>query len=240
MADQVFILSPLEQSGVTALGVPPERQSVVTNGVEASLAEPVKLDVREALARRLRWRSDATNLLFAGNLTFNKGIDILLTALKRTSESVRLVIAGALRSHDQPGRLLRAAGLPEDDRRIVFTDHVTDEELRALYQLSDVFVFPSRADTLPLVVLEAMISSLPVIASDVGGIPFQVTAETGLIFPSEDATALAAAIDELARNPARRRELGATGRTRALTHFSWERSAGEAVRAYSEILTASQ
>ena len=235
-ADRVFILSPLERETVSGLGIPPERQNVVTNGVNAEFATPVATDLRDALAQRLGWRADVMNLLFVGNLTFNKGIDLLLGAMKRTNASVRLIVAGALRSPDQANILLRKAGLTRDDQRIIFTDHLRDDELRALYQMADVFVFPSRADTLPLVILEAMISGLPVIASDVGGIPFQVTLDTGIIFPSEDASALAAAIGALADDPSRRRRMSATARARAISHFSWDQAATEAVRVYTEIL----
>ncbi|MDB4916842.1 MAG: glycosyltransferase family 1 protein [Gemmatimonadetes bacterium] len=235
-ADRIFILSPLEQEGVAALGIPPERQIVVTNGVDAEFAVPVPAEVRTTLSHRLAWRSDVTNLLFVGNLTHNKGIDLLLHAMKRIRAPVRLVVGGALRSPGQASDLLRGAGLSERDDRIVFTDFLTFDELRALYQLADVFVFPSRADTLPLVILEAMVSGLPVVASNVGGIPYEVTPDCGIVFPSEDVEALASAIDELVCDAPRRQRMGAAARSRAASHFSWTRSAEKSCRAYSDVL----
>ena len=107
-----------------------------------------------------------------------------------------------------------------------------------MYQTVDVFVFPSRADTLPLVILEAMGSSLPVVASNVGGIPFEVTDETGLLVPPGDADRLAAALDRICASADARDGMGQRGRQRVLDHFNWNTSAETAVALYREVLLA--
>jgi starch synthase len=148
------------------------------------------------------------------------------------------VIAGAIRSQEENRRLLASCGLATDDPRFKFTDFLTKEELRALYHSVDAFVFPSKADTLPLVILEAMGSSLPVVASNVGGIPFEVTHETGILVPPGDASSLAAALDRICSSPDMRIGMGQRGRQRVLDHFDWSASADAAVAIYREILVA--
>lgn len=102
----------------------------------------------------------------------------------------------------------------------------------------DIFVLPSRQDTYPLAVLEAMASGLPVIGTRVGGIPEQVTAESGVLVASDRPGAVADAILDLARQPGRRAMLGTAARSRIEHDLTFERQAerlDEAYRATLEI-----
>jgi glycosyltransferase involved in cell wall biosynthesis len=91
----------------------------------------------------------------------------------------------------------------------------------------------SRSEGIPTVIFEAMASGVPVIATRVGAID-EVLEEgvTGLIVPPEDAEALAEAVESLARDPARAREMGATGRRRVEERYGLERCADAHARAY--------
>jgi glycosyltransferase involved in cell wall biosynthesis len=73
---------------------------------------------------------------------------------------------------------------------------------------------------------------LPVIATDVGGLPEIIDSSTGILVPSEDVCALSAAIVALGRDPGRRAELGAAGRKRATETFTLDRQAEGVHRAY--------
>jgi alpha-maltose-1-phosphate synthase len=218
------------------MGVPSSRLSVVPNGVDPFFLEALADDERTGLVARFALPTDRPSLLFVGNHTANKGLDVLLSALTLMREKCIAVIAGAIRSKEENLRLLASCGLAADDPRFKFTDFLTKEELRALYHSVDAFVFPSKADTLPLVILEAMGSSLPVVASNVGGIPFEVTNETGLLVPPGDASRLAAALDRICGSAQMRREMGRRGRQRVLEHFNWNTSADAAVAIYREML----
>ncbi len=100
----------------------------------------------------------------------------------------------------------------------------------------DVFVLPTRRDPFPLVVLEAMAAGLPVIASDVDGVPEQVDEHSAILVAPGDAAALARAIGRLAGDQAGRLAMGRAGAARAATHFTPERNARELATAYEWVL----
>jgi starch synthase len=235
-AARIMMLSPYEEPIFDEMAVPHGRLRVVPNGVDPFFLEALAEDERVRLVERFALPRDRPLLLFVGNQTANKGLDVLLKALTIMRENCVAVIAGAIRSKKDNERLVAECGLGAADSRYRFTDFLSKDELRALYQSVDAFVFPSKADTLPLVILEAMGSSLPVVASRVGGIPFEVTEETGLLVPPGDAASLAAALDRICASPEARRGMGRRGRQRVVEHFDWQTSAEAAVAIYREIL----
>jgi starch synthase len=236
-AARVMMLSPFEEAVLTGMGVAKDHLRLVTNGVDPYFLETVSLTECQRLTARFGLPADRPLLLFVGNHTANKGLDILLRALTAMRESCVALIAGAIRSKAETERLVGSCGLHQADPRVKFTDFLTKEELRALYRSVDLFVFPSRADTLPLVILEAMASSLPVVASKVGGVPFEVTDQTGILVEPGNAQGLAVALDQLCRSAETRRLMGEAGRKRVLDHFSWRSAASAAIAVYEEILS---
>jgi glycosyltransferase involved in cell wall biosynthesis len=135
-------------------------------------------------------------LLFIGQLTTGKGLDVLLRALPRTAHPCRLMVVGRGRQEAKLRTLAQALGLAE---RVIFAGWLDPEVLSAHYQNASCLVFPARApETSGLVGIEAMAHGTPVIASPLGGIEeWLAHGETGLCVPPNDPTALAAAIDRL-------------------------------------------
>lgn len=158
---------------------------------------------------------------FAARIEALKGPMVLLEAFARIASafpSARLIIAG---SGDQDVEIrARAQTLGVADR-VEFPGNYIDEagKLAFLHSL-DVLVHPSLFEGTPCTVIEAMAYRLPVIASEVGGVPDMVTPETGLLVPPSDIGALAAALSTLAGDEPRRREMGAAARTRYEEIFS--------------------
>lgn len=236
-AARIAMLSPEEKPILLRMGVPAERLEVVTNGVDPFFVDPFPEEDCKRLLSRFRLPSDRPLIFFVGNHTPNKGIDTLLAASLRMRVPATVVVGGGIRSPAEHQAMLSEAGFEGSSGRVIFTDFLTRDELKALYQRCDIFAFPSRADTLPLVILEAMVSRMAVVSTGVGGIPFQVSQDTGTLIPPGDAAALAKALDALAADPSRRRAMGEAGRRRALDLFNWDRSADEAVRIYRDILS---
>jgi glycosyltransferase involved in cell wall biosynthesis len=139
-------------------------------------------------------------ILFAGRLAEKKGVCYLIEAMRNISGAM-LVIAG-----DGPlrGELKKQAGQVsgETGASIVFLGAKTHEQLREIYASADLFAMPSITakdgdkEGFGLVMLEAMASGLPVVASRSGGIPDLINdSENGLLVPEKDSAALADAIN---------------------------------------------
>jgi glycosyltransferase involved in cell wall biosynthesis len=163
---------------------------------------------------------DACIFLHVGRLAPEKGVDRIVTAFHHAR---RQLPAGAMHL------IVAGTGPMDAEVRRLGTDHVTflgtldrDSVLPRLYASADVFVFSSLTETLGLVVLEAMASGLPVIASPAGGVAEHlVDGVNGLAYPPADVTALTDRMLHLARDSTRRKQLAKGARTHAGA-WSWE------------------
>jgi len=170
---------------------------------------------RRDLARaRLGLPADAFVVAGLGRLVPIKGFDVLVTALGPLADAVpsaRLVLIG-----DGPQRpeLERAASAAGVGGRVLITGVTAD--VAGWLAAADVLAAPSRNEGMGRAIVEAMALGLPVVGAAVGGIPAVVAdGETGWLVRPDDPLALAAALVELARDPALRRKLGAAGAARA-------------------------
>jgi D-inositol-3-phosphate glycosyltransferase len=117
---------------------------------------------------------------------------------------------------------------------------LTQEILPTYYAAADVCVVPSHYEPFGLVAIEAMASSTPVVASDVGGLQFTVVPEeTGFLATPEDVYVFASAIDRILIYTEWRDELGFAGRKRVETKFSWHGVASQLSELYSQLLEQS-
>jgi glycosyltransferase involved in cell wall biosynthesis len=162
----------------------------------------------------------------AATLEYWKGVDVLLEAACLAEEPLRIEINGDGSMRGELERQAQQGGLEAHFNGFV------PKPLAGI----DVLVQPSRADNLPLAVLEAMAAGLPVVGARVGGIPeLVVDGETGIVVPPEEPRALADALDSLARDRSRLVELGRRGRERTAAHFSPEQVGRRTVKLYREL-----
>ncbi len=185
---------------------------------------------------------------YAGGLVPEKGIDTLLHALAHCQQRQKA-------AQQQPFRLLLAGGGPQQadlerlaaqldlGQHVVFLGRVGSTSMPAFFASIDVLAVPSRTtaawkEQFGRVIVEAMACQTPVVGSDSGEIP-QVIGDAGLIFPENDAQALAGHLLRLASNPAERNELGRRGRARVLAHFTHARIAAATYQVYQQILSPS-
>jgi glycosyltransferase involved in cell wall biosynthesis len=171
----------------------------------------------------------------AARLVPQKGLAYLIEAaarLARKSKAFELRIAGTGSQLESLERLAQSLGLSDSVR---FLGHITD--MSEFYRAIDVFVLPSLFEGLPLVVLEAMAMSKPIVATRVAGTPEVVRdGVDGFLVPPADAPALGDALERLVHNPPLRQRMGAAGRQRVLTDFCIDRVAREVVQVYDQIL----
>lgn len=153
---------------------------------------------------------DDNYLLYAGQILRGKGIDTLLQAVKIMKNRIKLVIAGTGRQKEEYEKMMVDLGL---QKQVSFIGFVKQEKLINLYKKCTCLVMPSRVpETFGLSGLEAMSFAKPVIASAVGGIgQWLKDGENGFLIPSNDALALAGALDKLAGDRALAAQMGKTG-----------------------------
>jgi N-acetyl-alpha-D-glucosaminyl L-malate synthase BshA len=171
---------------------------------------------REEVRRKLGVQ-DEVLLLHSSNLRPLKRIDLLLEAIAliRPRESFKLVILAGGSFAPFAGEV-RRLGL---EKQVIVLEKVTDIE--DYLQAADLGVFTSDIESFCLSILEAMFFACPSVARRVGGIPEVVEhGETGLLVDSSEAGQIAAAIESLIQDPARRRAFGRAAQQRAQDHFS--------------------
>ena len=166
--------------------------------------------------------ADPPEVLFAGRLSREKGIDDLLAA----ADGLNLVVAG-----DGPLRRRVPGAL----------GFVSRAELARLYGRAAVVACPSRREGFGVVCAEAMAHARPVVASAVGGLrDLVVDGETGVLVSPGDRAALRAALERLLADRALRRRLGDAGRERVAELCSWERVTEATLGVYSDALALAE
>lgn len=173
-------------------------------------------------------------VLYVSRMSYRKGPHVLLNAFAGI-EDATLVMAGS--GEMLPFLKAQARFLGVEDR-VHFLGYVPDETLPKLYDMADIFVLPSTtAEAFGIVVLEAMASGVPVIATDVGGIPEIVrSSESGLLVPPGNEFELREAIERLLQNEELREFYGKNGRRAVEEHYSWDVVGRQVVEKYLEVL----
>jgi teichuronic acid biosynthesis glycosyltransferase TuaC len=212
---------------------------VVHNGVDDQFFFPVS--DRRGLRRDLGLAEEGFYWVSVCRLVPEKGLAELLGAFARLtarSALARLVLVG-----DGPeGAFLKRQVMEQKlEDRVVFAGRRSPAEVARWLQAADAFVLASHGEGLPNVVLEAMASGLPVVATDVGGTGEVVLKDvSGLLVPPRDVTALASAMRRMSEDPEFAAGFGAEGRKRVEQHFGWNASARRWIDVYEKALRMSR
>jgi glycosyltransferase involved in cell wall biosynthesis len=208
-----------------------DKIEVIYNGLDAVAGRPRRQEI-------FGLYENTPVVSFVGTLSNTKGVLSLIDAaplvLQRFPE-VKFALAGAdgsagelleRRLREEPaGRAFRLLGFRKDAADVIAS--------------SDVFVLPSLADSMPLVVLEAMLAGKPVVATRSGGAAEMVLdGETGFLVPVDDPPALARAVVALLEDPERMAAMGRRGKERAQAVFSQERFIQKFERVFDHLASA--
>ena len=208
----------LEEHGIEEVGLWP-------GGVDADLFHPSRKSA-EMRCRLTEGHPDRPLLLYVGRLSAEKNLESLRPVL-RALPNARLALVG-----DGPHRKTleeHFAGLP-----VHFAGFLYREELAAAYASSDIFLMPSRTETLGLVVLEAMCSKLPVVAANAGGIPEMIEDGVSGYLIDSDAQAIER-IGELLHSKQKREAIGERARAEA-SGRSWREATLQLLEHYDNAI----
>ena len=206
----------------------------IAKGVDSTLFSPEGGSVRGDLGA-----GAAPIVLAVSRLVPIKNVALFVEAMAvvhRARPDVRAVVTG---EGPLEAALKQQAAALDLSGVVRFAGYVDQSDLPPWYRAADVFALSSDFDNSPNVLLEAMASGLPVVATDVGGVPdFLEAPAGGALVPKGDAASMGAQILELLDNDVRRRETGAFNRRQAVTKFSWHRSAEQLLAAYERAMAA--
>jgi len=203
---------------------------IIPNGVDTSRFNPDNEPVEEL-------NDGALNVLFVGRPDPRKGLEYLIRAMEiarpKSNSRLRLVIVG-----DGPRRSAYEALVDHRCRdSVLFLGSVSGDLLPRYFTSAHVFCSPATGnESFGIVLLEAMASGVPVVASDIPGYRTVVTnGEEGFLTKPRDSEALARTILLLLNDGRLREDMGAKGRKKALT-YSWDNIAGQIEQYYFEVM----
>jgi glycosyltransferase involved in cell wall biosynthesis len=234
-ADRIIVVSDfIRNEAIRLLDIEPERIETVYHGFDRSIFKP--LAGKSVAAARARYNLPGRFILSVGSMEPRKNVETLVRAYMSLDASVRrevkLVLAGFEGWRNKA--IFKEIARAGDDVR--YLGYVTELELAGLYGLSELFVFPSLYEGFGLPVIEAMASGAPVVASSTSSLP-EVCARAARLIDPYDVNDLKNGMLDVLTDEKLRTGLREKGLERA-RFFSWEKSAKEHFRIFSDVLKA--
>ncbi len=177
---------------------------------------------------------DKQFIMYLGRPTPHKNLPRLIEAyveLKQKHPELMLVLAGKTdANYRRIARDVKKQGIPD----VVFTDYISDGQLRWLYENCEAYIFPSLSEGFGLPGLEAMSSGAPVVSSDATSLP-EVNGEAAQYFNPLEVADMAKAINSVLTKPELRKQMVAAGKKQA-GKYSWKRMAEQTLAVYKDAL----
>ncbi len=202
--DAVVVVSEAMAATLRSAGIRESRIRVVDNGIDLSSFSRASTNPPESVKGRNFVVGTVARLIPL------KGLDFFLLAAREVLADfpeVNFVIVGSGPEREKLENMARVLGI---EKNVLFTGHCAD--MPAVYASIDIFVLASFVEAMPMVILEALASKKPVVATNVGAVPRLVIPEkTGLLVPPKDVQALSRAILRLLNDSSLRTQLGYGG-----------------------------
>jgi glycosyltransferase involved in cell wall biosynthesis len=214
----------------------PDKTVVIPNGI--NIKEVTTPLTKEKSREILGIPQDSEIILFFGSLVEYKGPDILLKAfklVKNVAPSAKLIFAG--RGH-LDSQLKEAAKKLKISGDVIFTGFVEDKDKPLYYKAADIFCLPSTtlAESFGIVNLEAMAAGIPIVSSNLGGIPDIVkNGENGLLAKPYDIEMVAENLIKLIKDDNMRHEMGQNG-LKMVKSYTWDEVALKTEKLYKELI----
>ncbi len=242
MADRINCISQELTESYRSSGLPMDKLAEIPNGVDTQQFCPVSSEEKQKIRQHLGLPQYEPIVTFTGEICHRKGLDILINAWGEVAlelPSARLLLIGPNNDnledsyvrglHHQINELKLA-------NKVFFTGQVNN--INQYLQASDVLAFPSRRDSTPSAILEAMASGLPCVVMETAGVSRPlVNGVNGLIFDAEDSQQMARHILRLLHEPPYAHRLGQEARKTVLANFSLDSVAERYLELYTRLLS---
>jgi glycosyltransferase involved in cell wall biosynthesis len=190
---------------------------------------------RSAIRARLKWSDDDRVVGFLGRFVAEKGIDVLIRALPRLNTPWRALFVGGGPIQPEIERFAAA-----HQGRVHVLTNVEHDQVPAHLNAMDVLCAPSQTtprwtEQFGRMLIEAMASGVPVIASSSAEMPY-VVGDAGIVVPEDEDDAWTSAIDSLLADDGRREDLARRGLARARERYAWPVVAAAHLAFFQELL----
>jgi len=220
------------QDAISFVGADPARITTVHLGYQ-DIFRPIA-DSQHLDRIRQEYRLPPRYILYVGALEPRKNVPLLLRAFEQLAVRLphHLVLTGGTGWKDAP--VLAQMEAMRFSERVHRLGHVPHEHLPAIFNLAEVFVYPSAYEGFGLPPLEAMACGTPVITSNISSMP-EFVGQAGVLIPPNDESALSNALQSVLTDEALRQRLKTAGPQRAAS-FTWERTAQKTLAIYEQVL----
>jgi glycosyltransferase involved in cell wall biosynthesis len=171
------------------------KEIIPPGGIDFALLQKDRSDQYETVKNKFGFTKPY--VVYLGRLLYNKGVDTLLKAFKPLRRDYDLVIIGTGPYQDEYKRQMELLSI---ENSVIFTGHISDEEVYSLLQNAEVYCLPSRWESFSISTLEAMAAGLPVVCSNVGGLPTWI-GDAGILLDPEDHNAFTKALRQVLIDP---------------------------------------
>lgn len=208
------------------------------NGVDVEHFRPPRCDERDTARAKLGVEGGTFVVLVLGALQSRKNVSgVVRAAALLRSRPVKFVFGGPAEDPDESKRLESALAFLPPGIEVELLGQVPADEVLPLMWAADCLALNSRSEGLPLSLVEAMAAGLPCVATDIPGSRDVLSRGGGRLVPVDNDSALAEALDELAKDRKRRQVLSAAARQIAEQHYSWSRIADGYVELYRDLVS---
>lgn len=232
-ADHIITISEhTKKDIINLLKIPEEKITVIPLAASQSF-KPIKEKSRLAEIKN-KFKTGDVFFLHVGTITPRKNLELIVSAFAELAKSdgeAKLVIAGKKGwFYEKLHKIIKNLAI---EKRVVFTDYITEEEKILLYNAATALVFPSIYEGFGLPPLEAMSCGLPVIASSASSIP-EVVGEAGILLDPNDLEGWAQAMRQVIHLEKLRQKMSGDGLKQA-KKFSWQKTAEKTIEVYEKV-----
>jgi glycosyltransferase involved in cell wall biosynthesis len=237
-SDIVITVSHSSREAISKLlEIPIEKIYVFSNAVDHGKFKPKNIRIEDKKKLLARMKISSPFVMYAGGSDLHKNLDLLYSAFSKLQKDVlssyQLVMVGEGVKHEEKTHRQKLKTLGISDN-VIFAGHVDDDDLAMLYNLCDLFVFPSINEGFGLPPLEAMACGAAVLASNASSLP-EVIGHQDALFDPNDEVGLAKKIEHALIDSKFRGFLKEHGIQQA-SKFSWENSARSLLALFEEII----